>query len=64
MLIRLTFGTRKGQVVDLLPNEARAMLADGRAVLPDVTPAPQSLPPMVAARTDRGIPKHKAKAHR
>lgn len=35
MLIRLAFGAHAGEVVDFLPHEARAMLADGRASLPD-----------------------------
>lgn len=35
MLIRLAFGAHAGEVVDFLPHEAHAMLADGRASLPD-----------------------------
>jgi len=44
MLVRLTFGSREGQVCDLPVLAARAMLADGRAALPEgsapVSPAP------------------------
>jgi hypothetical protein len=62
MLVRLAFGSREGQVVDFLPHEARAMLADGRAVLPDAPPAPA--PDRVVSREDRGMPRGKRRAHR
>jgi len=35
MLIKMAFGPQAGELVDMLPHEARAMLADGRASLPD-----------------------------
>jgi hypothetical protein len=38
MLVRLTFGSRAGEVHDFLPREASAMLADGRAVAVDAAP--------------------------
>jgi hypothetical protein len=34
MLIRLECGARVGDIVDMMPTEARAMLADGRATVP------------------------------
>lgn len=40
MLVQLHFGSRAGEVVDFLPHEARAMLADGRASLPPSADAP------------------------
>lgn len=61
MLVRLAFGSRAGEVVDFLPHEARAMLADGRAVLPDSVPVVTAT---VAARTDRGMPQGKRRATR
>lgn len=51
MLIRLQFGVRAGHVIDMLPHEARAMLADGRATLPDAAPSdPAVVVERVAAR--------------
>lgn len=66
MLIRLCFGSRVGQVMDFLPHEARAMLADGRAVLPDAEPVqtPPPAPARVASRDDRGMPRGKRRAVR
>lgn len=64
MLIRLCFGSRMGQVMDFLPHEARAMLADGRAVLPDAEPVPPPAPARVASRDDRGMPRGKRRAVR
>ena len=66
MLIRLCFGSRMGQVMDFLPHEARAMLADGRAVLPDAepVPAPAPAPARVVSREDRGMPRGKQRAVR
>ena len=66
MLIRLAFGSREGQVLDFLPHEARAMLADGRAVLPDAVPVPASVPVVdrVASREDRGMPRGKRRSYR
>lgn len=69
MLIRLMYGAREGQVVDLLPREARAMLADGRATLPSITPgdrdpAPALVTTTVATRADRGMPRQHRRATR
>lgn len=61
MLIRMAFGSRVGEVIDFLPHEARAMLSDGRATLPDTAPV---VTEQVAARVDRGMPKGKARAQR
>lgn len=69
MRVRVTFGTRKGEVVDLAPREARAMLDDGRAVVPDVAwggaePAVTVSVDRVASRSDRGMPRGKRRAVR
>lgn len=72
MLVRLTFGSRAGEVVDFLPHEAQAMLADGRAVRPDVAPtvvSPVAVPAAagadrVASRADRGMPRGKRRVVR
>ncbi len=66
MLVRITFGAKSGQVCDLLPDQARAMLADGRATLPDAVDAPVSpvLTEQVASRMDRGLPPHKQRRTR
>lgn len=64
MLIRFAFGPLRGEVYDMLPHEARAMLADGRATDPN---APDSVPvatEQVAARVDRGMPQGKRRATR
>lgn len=58
MLVRIGFGARLGKVVDMLPHEARAMLADGRATLPDAVDTPV-VTAQVAARVDRGMPQKK-----
>jgi hypothetical protein len=62
MLVRLAFGSRVGAVVDMLPHEAHAMLADGRASLPDAKAPPVDQPAL--ARVDRGVPQHKRRAVR
>lgn len=62
MLVKLAFGARVGQVVDYLPHEARAMLADGRATDPNA-PAPV-VAAQVVARSDRGMPHGKRRATR
>lgn len=69
MLVRLTFGLKAGEVVDLPVLSARAMLADGRAILPDAAPAAVSVEDAdhadrVAMRTDRGMPRGKRRAVR
>jgi hypothetical protein len=61
MLVRVQFGSRVGEVVDFLPLEARAMLADGRAVLPDSVPVTTAA---VSGRVDRGMPEGKRRATR
>ena len=52
MMVRLTFGRQAGEVVDLPPLHARAMLNDGRAVLPDrgLTPAEEEARESLACR--------------
>jgi hypothetical protein len=73
MLIEIRFGSRVGEVHDVLPHEARAMLADGRARrVPDgdtaggweahvgIPDAPQT----VVSRTDRVAPHAKRRARR
>lgn len=62
MLVRLTFGRQVGEVVDLPPLSVRAMLADGRAVLPDAEPV--ATPDRVVSREDRGMPRGKRRAVR
>lgn len=65
MLVRIAFGVSRGEVHDFLPHEARAMVADGRATWPEGSPfytAPDT--PVVAAREDRNIPRHKRRAQR
>lgn len=63
MLVRLRYGTRVGEVVDLLPQSARAMLADGRAELPELAHAAAAQPERVVPdagdlpRMDRGMPR-------
>lgn len=64
MLVRVLFGSRSGEVCDFLPSEARAMLADGRAVLPETDTAPPLVSDRVAFRDDRGMPRGKRRAHR
>jgi hypothetical protein len=73
MLIALVVGPRAGQVHDVLPHEARAMLADGRARrVPDGDPlggweAHEGIPEApqpVALRTDRIAPHAKRRARR
>lgn len=61
MLIRLAFGHRAGEVVDFLPHEAHAMLADGRASLPEVAAAPgvAVVVERVEVRQDRVHPRAK-----
>lgn len=63
MLVRMAFGLKAGHVVDMLPHEARAMLADGRASLPEsAAPDPAVIVDRVAAREDR-VP-HRVKHRR
>lgn len=50
MLIRMAFGAACGEVVDMTPHEARAMLKDGRASLPETVAA--STPAVVVERVD------------
>lgn len=68
MLVRITFGSRRGEVIDFLPHEAHAMLADGRATLPNATPSvPRDVSIVevqVAARSDRGMPATKPRRQR
>ncbi len=52
MRVVVTFGSRRGQVVDLLPDAARAMLADGRA-RPVEDDADGAVVPPVAVPADR-----------
>jgi hypothetical protein len=61
MLVKTLVGLRAGEVIDLLPLSALAMLADGRAVAPDDVPVTTVA---VEVRSDRGMPKGKARAHR
>jgi hypothetical protein len=53
----MTFGSDVGRVVDHLPGNARAMLADGRAVLPEAPwpPVRETAPEAVVQRDDRAI---------
>lgn len=66
MLVRLTFGRQAGEVVDLLPLSARAMIADGRAVWPDAEPdnAGSVAVERVASREDRGMPRTRKRVTR
>lgn len=67
MLVQFTFGRDNGRVVDVLPHEAHAMIADGRACWPEGSPfAPARVATDVAvvsaqvnARSDRGMPRTK-----
>ena len=49
MRVRLQCGLRRGEVVDLLPDSAKAMLADGRAT--PVSDDIEVAPPVLAATT-------------
>jgi hypothetical protein len=77
MRVCLAYGRHLGEVIDLPPDAARAMLADGRASVvedasyPDVIlPAAASTDhthratPRVASREDRGMPRGKRRAVR
>jgi hypothetical protein len=70
MLVRLMFGHQAGDVIDAQPLEARAMLADGRAVVPDMMPTAAPVNPVavdlndVDRRVDRGKPRHRRHATR
>ena len=46
MDIRVKIGRRAGEICDIAPEAARAMLADGRAerAYPDRLPAPEPIP--------------------
>ena len=60
-------GSRAGEVVDLPPRSAWAMVADGRASWPSDTVADASSPPVavqVDHRTDRAMPRHKRREKR
>ena len=54
MLVITHVGTKAGEVVDLPPLSARAMLADGRASLPDTEAAPAVV--VVVAEPDSHAP--------
>ena len=70
MLVELRCGRQVGQVVDLPPLSARAMVADGRAVWPEGSPfyvaasAPAVASAQVHAREDRSLPRTKRRAER
>lgn len=68
MRVRLTFGAKAGELVELPVLSARAMLADGRAVAEGAAaPAvasPVVPPDRVDAREDRGMPRGKRRAVR
>jgi hypothetical protein len=70
MLVRLMFGHQAGDVIDAQPLEARAMLADGRAVVPDMMPTAAPVHSVavdlndVDRRVDRGKPRHRRHATR
>jgi hypothetical protein len=66
MLVELRFGSRVGTVADFPPHEARAMLADGRAVavVDAGDDAPASITARLDARDDRGMPRGRRKATR
>lgn len=63
MLVRLRYGARVGEVIDLLPQSARAMLADGRAELPESAAGAEAQPvlsvpaPAAPVGADRGLPR-------
>ena len=61
MRVMTLVGTKAGQVVDLPPLSARAMLDDGRAVAPDEVPVVTAA---VVVRVDRGMPQGKRRATR
>ena len=63
MLVRINSGMRSGQVQDLAPAAARAMLDDGRATLAFPDQFPASAPPP-DPRGDDGPPKPVRKARR
>lgn len=80
MLVRITFGFDCGKVVDLLPDNALAMLADGRAVRPDeqwprdayrhetddieVVESAPVVDARVSGRSDRGFPRSRKRRRR
>jgi hypothetical protein len=64
MRVRTLVGSKAGQVIDLSPLSARAMLADGRAVLPDAETVPPVVSARVESREDRGMPRGKRRAVR
>lgn len=45
MIVRVTFGTYKGQLRDIAPEAALAMLQDGRALHPDEELSPLNAEP-------------------
>lgn len=52
MLVKINFGPRKGELQDVAPEAARALLADGRASWPveDQRPAVPAEAPKASAR--------------
>ena len=61
MRVKTLVGLRAGEVIDLPPLSALAMLADGRAVAPDSVPVTTAA---IEARSDRGMPQGKRRAVR
>jgi hypothetical protein len=53
MWVRLLSGRYAGEERDVRPDQARVMLADGRAVLPAYAAVPEAKPPVVT-RKNRG----------
>lgn len=64
MLVRFAFGAMTGEVHDMPPHEARAMLADGRCTDPNAAVVAPVVTEQVAARADRGMPQGKRRATR
>lgn len=72
MLVVMQYGVSRGEVHDMPPHEARAMIADGRARWPEgspfaAAPAVVSAPVVSArvdARDDRALPRHKRQGRR
>lgn len=65
MLVQLAFGSRVGQVLDLPPLEARALVADGRATWPEGSPFAVASPVMhETPPADRGMPRFKPRKRR
>ncbi len=64
MLVTIAFGSRVGQVLDLPPLEARALVADGRATWPEGSPFAVVSPGIAAPAEDRGMHRSKPRARR